>query len=106
MRPAAKRLKPVGGQLVISLAAIREIHRLCVGAGLEIVSTTSRDYPLDFEDWMQRTDTPAHLRRRIRDRIDLDLDGDAATGLRPHRSDDGTITLTHPWSIVTASRRP
>lgn len=82
---------------------VQEIRHLLTGAGADIASVVSRDQPLDVEDWMERTDTPADVRAEIRDRMDSELRGQKATGLRPERGHDGSMTLTHTWSGITAT---
>jgi hypothetical protein len=76
---------------------------LLAAAGARVVSTLHRDYPLDVEDWMERTATPDPVRTEIRTRFDAELDGGAPTGLRPYRTDDGTLMLTHTWAMTIAA---
>ena len=42
---------------------VPEIHGLLAAAGATVATTATRDNPLDFEDWMERTQTPAGTRR-------------------------------------------
>ena len=64
----------------------------------------SYDNPLEFEDWLERTQTPPQIRAEIRERFDRELDGGAPTGLRPFRGPDGTVSFTHTWAAVLATR--
>jgi SAM-dependent methyltransferase len=84
---------------------VPEIHGLLSAAGAVVTRTTRRDNPLDVEDWMERTQTPAGTRTLIRERIGRELDGGEPTGLRPRRAPDGTVSLTHVWAAVTATPR-
>lgn len=79
------------------------VAQLAPAAGAQVTGTATRDNPLDFEDWMERTQTPAATREEIRERIGRELDGGAASGLRPHRGPDGTIQLTHTWATITST---
>jgi hypothetical protein len=63
----------------------------------------SRDNPLDFEDWLERTQTLPEVRAGIRERFDRELDGGAPTGLRPARGPDGTVSFIHTWAAVLAT---
>ena len=83
---------------------VPEIHGLLAAAGAQVTATTARDNPLDFEDWMERTQTPAAIREEIRERIARELDGGPPTGLRPHRGPDGAVRLTHTWATIMATR--
>jgi SAM-dependent methyltransferase len=82
---------------------VPEIHGLLTAAGATVTTTATRDNPLDFEDWMERTQTPAATRETLRERIGRELDGGPPTGLRPHRGPDGTVRLTHTWATVIAT---
>jgi SAM-dependent methyltransferase len=82
---------------------VPEIHGMLTAAGATVTATVTRDNPLDFEDWMERTQTPAATRAALREVVRRELDGGAPTGLRPHRGPGGTIRLTHTWATVTAA---
>lgn len=81
------------------------IHGLLTAAGATVTATTSRDNPLDFEDWMERTQTPAGIRAELRARISRELRSGAPTGLRPRRDLAGTVSITHTWVTVSATVR-
>jgi hypothetical protein len=85
---------------------LTEILDLISHAGASITTTSRRDHPLDLEDWMNRTDTPVAARDAIRERLDRELAGGQPTGLRPHRTPDGTISFTHEWATITAVPAP
>jgi SAM-dependent methyltransferase len=87
---------------------VAEIHALLAEAGAVVTSTARRDNALDFEDWMNRTQTPAETRAAIRQRMAAELNGGEPTGLRPRRGPDGTdgtVSLTHVWATITATPR-
>jgi ubiquinone/menaquinone biosynthesis C-methylase UbiE len=78
-----------------------QIHRLLADAGATVVSSTTRDNPLDLEDWMARSATPDHDRAEIRRRLDDEIAGGPATGLHPART--GAVrTISHVWATVVA----
>jgi SAM-dependent methyltransferase len=81
-----------------------QISHLLVAAGARVVSTVRHEQPLDVEDWLARTATPPAVRTAILERFNQERHGGAPTGLRPHLSDDGTLTLTHTWTMTVASR--
>jgi SAM-dependent methyltransferase len=83
---------------------LAEIQDLLTGAGATVTGTAGRDNPLDFEDWLERTQTPPGVRAEIRERFDRELDGGAPTGLRPVRGPGGTVSFTHTWAAVLAAR--
>jgi SAM-dependent methyltransferase len=84
---------------------VAEIHGLLTAAGAVVASTARRDNPLDLEDWMERTQTPAATRDEIRERMRSELDGGEPTGLRPRRDAGGSVSLTHVWATITATPR-
>lgn len=84
---------------------VAEIHGLLAEAGAAVTATSRQDNALDFEDWMERTQTPAGTRAAIRERIGRELDGGEPTGLRPQRGADGAVNLTHVWATITGTPR-
>ncbi|HEX4246629.1 MAG TPA: methyltransferase domain-containing protein [Pseudonocardia sp.] len=78
-----------------------QIARLLADAGATVVSSTTRDNPLDLEDWMTRSATPDHDRDEIRRRLDEEIAGGEPTGLRPTRT-GGVRTFTHTWATILA----
>jgi SAM-dependent methyltransferase len=81
-----------------------ELHALLTDAGATVTATHFRDNPLDLEDWLARTQTPAPARAEIRDRLARELAGGPPTGLRPFRDPSGAVAFTHPWAAVLAVR--
>jgi ubiquinone/menaquinone biosynthesis C-methylase UbiE len=78
-----------------------QIQRLLSDAGATVVTSTTRDNPLDLEDWMARSATPDHDRAEIRRRLDEEIDGGEATGLRPAHA--ATVrTISHTWATILA----
>lgn len=79
-----------------------EITHLIEDAGAVIEGEPVQDQPLDLEDWMARTETPAANRDEIRQRLDEEMQGGFPTGLRPARDADGQVTFVHPWIAAVA----
>lgn len=82
--------------------SVAETHGLLGAAGARVVSALRHDQPVDVEDWLERTATPAAVRAQIRTRFDEELRGGPPTGLDPHRR-GGVLLLTHPW-VMTVGR--
>ena len=78
------------------------LFRSLTAAGATPRSTVTMDNPLDLEDWMQRSQTPAPVREEIRLRLDEEVAGGEPTGLRPAR-DGEHRTLRHRWGTVVAT---
>ena len=66
-----------------------------------IQTDSVQDQPLDLENWMARTETPAAIRQEIHRRLDDELRGGSPTGLRPARDADGQVTFVHPWIVLS-----
>lgn len=84
--------------------ALGELRDLLTSAGATVTGSAGRDSALDFEDWLDRTQTPPQVRAEIRERLDRELGGGPPTGLRPVRGPDGTVSFTHTWAAVLAAR--
>jgi SAM-dependent methyltransferase len=82
---------------------IAEIEALLRAADAEVTEVVTRDHPLDLEDWLRRTATPAADCEEIRTRLRAELDGGPPTGLRPYREADGTLTFVHTWATIVAT---
>jgi hypothetical protein len=82
-----------------------EITHLIEDAGAVIEGESVQDQPLDLEDWMARTETPAANRDEIRQRLDEEMQGGFPAGLRPARDADGQVTFVHPWIAAVARVR-
>ncbi|ONI83076.1 hypothetical protein ALI144C_17445 [Actinosynnema sp. ALI-1.44] len=82
-----------------------QIHDLLTAAGAPVVSVERHDQPVDVEDWMARTGTKPLIRDVIRERFAHELSGGQPTGLRPYLDSEGTLWLTHTWSM-TIARKP
>ena len=54
---------------------------------------------------MERTATPPAIRDDIRARLVAELEGAAVTGMRPFRSPDGALMLTHTWVLTVGNAR-
>jgi hypothetical protein len=97
-----ERLRDPSHNRTLTLA---EIRSLLTDNGASISATARRDHALGLEDWMSRAGTPIPAREAIRERLDQELAGGQATGLRPYRGLDGTISFNHQWVTITAVPR-
>jgi len=95
-----ERLRDPSHGTTLSSSAIASLLAL---AGARVVSTVSRDQPLDALDWLARTGSSSVVRSRVRRRFEEELAGGVPTGLRPYRSGDGVLMLTHQWTILVAT---
>jgi hypothetical protein len=73
---------------------------LLTATGATVVHCSSHDQPVDVQDWMQRTATPAETRELIQGAFEDELAGGQLTGLRPFRDDAGGLQLTHTWTMT------
>jgi len=80
----------------------RDTHLLLTATGAAVVHCSRHDQPVDVEDWMERTATPAATRALIRARFAQELVGAPPTGLRPSRDSAGVLHLTHTWTMSVA----
>jgi ubiquinone/menaquinone biosynthesis C-methylase UbiE len=77
---------------------------LLESAGAEVVHLVHRDQPLDPERWLAQAETPEPVAESIRRRLRAEVDGGAATGMRPFLK-DGVLRLVQRWAIVVAEVR-
>jgi SAM-dependent methyltransferase len=85
------------------LAAI-EIHALLAEAGLEAIDVATRPLQRPLTPWLQQAQTPEPTAAEIRAALQADLAGDAVTGLRPRREDDGELWFVQTFGSAIASK--
>jgi ubiquinone/menaquinone biosynthesis C-methylase UbiE len=81
-----------------------ELRSLLEAAGTTAFHDTFHDHRLAVERWLAQTATPAATAEAIRAELRREVEGGAATGMRPVL-EDGTLHLTHRYAIVVA-RKP
>lgn len=79
-----------------------EIRSLIEETGATVITSDTQDQPLELEDWLERSKTPAHIRNEIRVLIEDELAGGAPTGLRPFHESNGTVSFVHRWALFVA----
>lgn len=70
-----------------------EIKQLFRQAGLSIVRTESRDFPIEFQTWLDRKVTPPELEYKFYVELKRDIDGESVTGMRPFWQGDRLFFL-------------
>jgi ubiquinone/menaquinone biosynthesis C-methylase UbiE len=86
---------------VLSIAGLRT---LLEAAGAEVFHETIHDQRLPLERWLAQASTPPERAEAIRMELGRELDGGAATGMRPLKH-DGELHITHRYGIVVARKR-
>lgn len=70
-----------------------EIKQRFREAGLSIVRTESRDFPIEFQTWLDRKITPPELEYKFYVELKRDIDGKSVTGMRPFWQGDRLFFL-------------
>lgn len=83
---------------------IDELRTLLEQAGAQVFHETFHDQRQPVERWLAQAATPPERAEAIRAEIRGELDGGAATGMRP-LIHDGELHLTHRFAIVVARKR-
>jgi SAM-dependent methyltransferase len=78
------------------------LKEMLAGVGAEICTREERRQPLPAEPWLEQAGTPETAAEEIRTALAAEADGGAATGLRGHRADDGSLQLEQRWLIAVA----
>jgi SAM-dependent methyltransferase len=84
-----------------ALGAQRMIE-LIEASGAVVEQDVSTDQKLDLERWLAQAETPPKVAAEIRGALEAELEGGAATGMRPVR-EDGRLRFTQRWAIFVAS---
>lgn len=72
--------------------------------GLETEPTVVRELDRPLEPWLAQSRTPPERAQAVREALAADVDGGAATGMRPHRRGD-ELWFHQRWE-VTLARKP
>lgn len=76
---------------------------LFAGAGLDLISTDAREVEVDVGPWAAVTRTPPEVEAAIRAELGTEIDGGAATGMRPFVR-DGRLHFRQTWMIAVAGK--
>ena len=74
---------------------------LIEAAGGRIEQVVDHDQVLDAERWLAQAEPSGEAADAIRDQLRADVDGGAATGMRPFLK-DGALKIVQRWAIVVA----
>lgn len=74
-------------------------------AGVVINRFDERDIEVDFERWVEMTDTDRRIVKTIRSELEQELRGGRQTGMRPYVK-DGRLQFLQVWSVVMAVKSP
>jgi ubiquinone/menaquinone biosynthesis C-methylase UbiE len=81
-----------------------EITDLMEDSYLEPVWTKKAKIPVSIDQWMNVTDTPPRMRKRITQAFEDDLAGKEKTGMDPYRK-DGQIFYDQTWISILAKKK-
>jgi ubiquinone/menaquinone biosynthesis C-methylase UbiE len=87
------RLEKLRDSSHVQLFQLYELKQLFRDTGLSIVRTDSRDFPIDFQDWLDLKFTSPELEYKFYVDLKQDLDGKKITGMRPFWQDDRLFFL-------------
>jgi ubiquinone/menaquinone biosynthesis C-methylase UbiE len=78
------------------------LGEMLAGAGAHICAREERVQALPVEPWLAQAGTPQAAADEIRSALAAEADGGAASGLRAHRGDDGSLQIEQHWLITLA----
>jgi ubiquinone/menaquinone biosynthesis C-methylase UbiE len=81
----------------------REIARLLEEAGARVSHETAHNQRLAFDRWLAQGEPPIDAADAIRGALEAELEGGAATGMRP-LTHDGALHFTQRWAILVGER--
>jgi ubiquinone/menaquinone biosynthesis C-methylase UbiE len=84
--------------------SVSELARLLDHAGTSAVRQTTHDQALSVDRWLAQGQTPAETGQAIRAELEAELEGGAATGMRPLMRED-ELYLTQSWAILVALKQ-
>lgn len=82
-----------------------ELARLFEDLGAQAAASRTHDQRVSVDRWLAQSEAPADVGEAIRSRLDAELAGGEATGMRPSRR-DGELLFTQRWSALVFRRGP
>jgi ubiquinone/menaquinone biosynthesis C-methylase UbiE len=82
------RLEKLRDSSHVQLFKLYELKQLFRDTGLSSIRTDSRDFPIDFQTWIELKLTAPELEYRFYVDLKHDIEGKAITGMRPFWQDD------------------
>jgi len=76
-----------------------QMIKLLEEAGIAIETIEVRDVEVDFQRWVQMTETKPETVKVIQESLWKDIDGGTKTGMRPF-IDNGILKFLHVWSVM------
>jgi ubiquinone/menaquinone biosynthesis C-methylase UbiE len=81
----------------------QQMEKMMTEAGIFIEKIKIQDIEVDFQRWVQMTETKVETAEVIRDRLLKEIDGSTKTGMRPFLK-NGALKFLHVWSIIVGTK--
>lgn len=72
--------------------------------GFDMLCEESTLVPVNLQSWMELTDTPEDIQKKIVDLMKADLDGGSKTGFAPYMK-EGQIMFNHRWLLLVGMKK-
>lgn len=81
----------------------KQMEEILAGVGLEIEKIETRDVEVDFQRWVQMSETKSETVRVLREQLMKDIQDGSQTGMRPFLETD-ELKFLQVWSVVIGTK--
>lgn len=97
-----ERLRDPSHTVALSLT---QMETMLAEAGISVENIERKDIEVDFQRWVQMTETKLETAKFIRDELLKDIDVSSQTGMRPFIK-NGELKFLHVWCIFVGTKVP
>ena len=79
------------------------MEKILAEAGIDVEKVETRDVQVDFQRWVQMTETKPETVEILREELMRDIGGDSKTGMRP-LIENGSLKFLQVWSVIIGTK--
>jgi SAM-dependent methyltransferase len=80
-----------------------QMEKILAEAGIDVEKMETRDVQVDFQRWVQMTETKPETVEILQEELMRDIGGDSKTGMRP-LIENGSLKFLQVWSVIIGTK--
>jgi len=83
----------------------RQMAKTLTGVGVAVEKIEVRDVEVDFQRWVQMTETKRETVEILQEELQNDINGSAKTGMRPFMK-NSALKFLQEWAVIIGTKKP
>jgi ubiquinone/menaquinone biosynthesis C-methylase UbiE len=83
----------------------KQMEKMLVDVGIAVEKIEARDVEVDFQRWVQMTETKSETVEVLNEELMKDISDGSKTGMRPFM-ENGDLKFFHVWSVIIGTKIP